>query len=174
MQLAPSEEEEESECLAADEEGEQEHSESLRGEKLEYPATPKTPEPLPVPSAGPGPTRGDGCPQDPPIPLGGNEPSLGHLMPSRGENPPPAGPLGPVIPRGEVPMPVSTRGPPREADMMDLLVASAYGIPKTRLPYFGLLDMALGNLVGVYIHLSEHFKFQILLDHLKLPSAYKS
>lgn len=51
--------------------------------------------------------------------------------------------------------------------MMELLVASAYGIPKPKLPYFDsgkdsdfvLLDMALGNLMNVHTHLSEHFKF---------------
>lgn len=38
---------------------------------------------------------------------------------------------------------------------------------------FVLLDMAIGNLVSIHTLLSEHFKFQILLNHLKLPSAYK-
>lgn len=71
-------------------------------------------------------------------------------------------------------------GPQREVDMMELLVASGYAIPKPKLPYFSsgresnliLLNMALENMVGVHTHLSQHFKFQILLDQIKFPSAY--
>lgn len=36
---------------------------------------------------------------------------------------------------------------------------------------FVLLDLALENLVSVHNHLSEHFKFQVLLDQLKLKST---
>lgn len=64
---------------------------------------------------------------------------------------------------------------------MELLVASGNGIPKPKLPYFKsgrrsdfiLLDMALESLVSIHGHLTERYKFQVLMDHLKLPSAYK-
>ncbi|XP_076135495.1 uncharacterized protein LOC143118304 [Alosa pseudoharengus] len=64
---------------------------------------------------------------------------------------------------------------------MELLVATAFGIPKPRLPYFEsgkesdfvLLNMALENLLDIHAHLSEQYKFQVLMDHLRLPSAYK-
>lgn len=142
-------------------------SESPNDEPLECIPSPSGTEPLPGPPAFP--KRQNGHQLPPPGSPGGYDPS------------PADDPVRPVIPRGETPLPVPSRGPNREADMMELLVASAYGIPKPRLPYFDsgresdfvLLDMALGNLVSVHTHLSEHFKFQILLDHIKLPSAYK-
>lgn len=33
--------------------------------------------------------------------------------------------------------------------------------------------MALNNLLNTHAHFTEQFKYQVLLDHLKLPSAYK-
>lgn len=61
----------------------------------------------------------------------------------------------------------------------EMLIASAYGIPKPTLPVFAsgresnfaLLKMALDNLLNAHGHLSEQYKFQVLLGHLKLPSA---
>ncbi|XP_077374267.1 uncharacterized protein LOC144016825 [Festucalex cinctus] len=61
----------------------------------------------------------------------------------------------------------------------DLLIASAFGIPKPTLPVFesgresdfALLKMALDSLLNNHSHLSEHYKYQVLLSHLKLPSA---
>ncbi|KAI3358997.1 hypothetical protein L3Q82_015384, partial [Scortum barcoo] len=36
---------------------------------------------------------------------------------------------------------------------------------------FALLRMALDNLLSSHLHLSEQYKYQVLLGHLKLPSA---
>lgn len=61
----------------------------------------------------------------------------------------------------------------------DLLFASAYGIPQPKLPVFesgnesdfALLKLALDNLLTNHSHLSEQYKYHVLLSHLKLPSA---
>ncbi|XP_026095552.1 uncharacterized protein LOC113067383 [Carassius auratus] len=71
--------------------------------------------------------------------------------------------------------------PQTPVNMMDMLIASSYGIPKPALPKFdrgkesdfALLKMALDSLLGGHAHLTEQFKYQVLLDRLKLPSAYK-
>ncbi|KAL1250707.1 hypothetical protein QQF64_018503 [Cirrhinus molitorella] len=76
---------------------------------------------------------------------------------------------------------VSGVQPPTPINMMDMLIASSYGIPKPALPKFdsgkesdfALLKMALDSLIGGHAHLTEQFKYQVLLDRLKLPSAYK-
>ena len=60
-------------------------------------------------------------------------------------------------------------------------MATAFGIPKPRLRYFErgkesdivLLNMALENLLDIHAHLSEQYKYQVLMDHLRLPSVYK-
>ncbi len=62
---------------------------------------------------------------------------------------------------------------------LEMLAASAYGIPKPVIPSFesgresdfALLKMALDNLMNNQQHLSEQYKYQVLLGHLKLPSA---
>lgn len=62
---------------------------------------------------------------------------------------------------------------------MELLIASSYGIPKPSLPCFesgkesdfALLKMGLDNLLNPHHHLSEQYKYQVLLGQLKLPSA---
>lgn len=79
------------------------------------------------------------------------------------------------------PLPQQVTAPPPGTDLMELLVATSYGIPRPALPHFSseresdfaLLKMALDNLLNTHSHLTEQFKYQILLDHLKLPSAYK-
>lgn len=61
----------------------------------------------------------------------------------------------------------------------ELLFASAYGIPQPKLPVFksgnesdfALLKLALDNLLSNHSHLSEQYKYHVLLSHLKLPSA---
>ncbi|XP_038071933.1 uncharacterized protein LOC119740637 [Patiria miniata] len=72
--------------------------------------------------------------------------------------------------------PVPTGSPPMVpgATAIDLLVASSYGIPKPALPRFSdgrekefaLLRMALDNLINVHPHLTEQYKFQVMLDRL--------
>uniref|UniRef100_A0AAV2MID6 E3 ubiquitin-protein ligase RNF182 n=1 Tax=Knipowitschia caucasica TaxID=637954 RepID=A0AAV2MID6_KNICA len=61
----------------------------------------------------------------------------------------------------------------------NMLIASTYGIPRPTLPYFesgresdfALLKMALDNLLSTHTHLSEQYKYQVLLGQLKHASA---
>ncbi|XP_042068926.1 actin cytoskeleton-regulatory complex protein PAN1-like [Haplochromis burtoni] len=58
-------------------------------------------------------------------------------------------------------------------------LATGYGIPKPMIPSFesgresdfALLKMALDNLLNSHPHLNEQYKYQVLLGHLRLPSA---
>ncbi|KAL4008256.1 hypothetical protein ACER0C_002108 [Sarotherodon galilaeus] len=87
---------------------------------------------------------------------------------------------GPTVPslQSEIPLPPTDS---KGNNLMELLIASSYGIPKPALPSFtsgkesdfALLKMALDSLLGSHTHLTEQFKYQILLEQLKLPSAYK-
>ena len=71
------------------------------------------------------------------------------------------------------------------APLFDLLVAASHGVPKPTLPSFtsgtakdfASLHMALDSIVNVHSHISEQYKFQLLLDKLggsahKLAQAY--
>lgn len=68
---------------------------------------------------------------------------------------------------------------PAQPPGLEMLATSAYGVPKPAIPYFdtgmesdfALLKMALDNVMNNQPHLSEHYKYQVLLSHLKLPSA---
>ncbi len=68
---------------------------------------------------------------------------------------------------------------PAQPPGLEMLAASAYGVPKSAIPYFetgresdfALLKMALDNVMNNQPHLSEHYKYQVLLSHLKLPTA---
>ncbi|XP_058625394.1 uncharacterized protein LOC131536472 [Onychostoma macrolepis] len=68
---------------------------------------------------------------------------------------------------------------PTQPPGLEMLAASAYGVPKPAIPFFdtgresdfALLKMALDNVMNNQPHLSEHYKYQVLLSHLKLPSA---
>lgn len=61
----------------------------------------------------------------------------------------------------------------------ELLLATALGIPRPSLPVFesgresdfALLKLALDNILGSNVHLSEQYKYQVLIGHIKLPSA---
>ncbi|XP_067270804.1 uncharacterized protein [Pseudorasbora parva] len=61
----------------------------------------------------------------------------------------------------------------------ELLMAAAYGIPRPTLPVFesgtesdfALLKLALDNLLSYHTHISEQYKYQVLLSHLKFASA---
>ncbi|KAL1281070.1 hypothetical protein QQF64_015670 [Cirrhinus molitorella] len=63
----------------------------------------------------------------------------------------------------------------------ELLFASAYGIPQPKLPVFesgnesdfALLKLALDNLLSNHSHLSEQYKYHVLLSHLRLPNAHQ-
>ncbi|KAI2657497.1 hypothetical protein H4Q32_008840 [Labeo rohita] len=68
---------------------------------------------------------------------------------------------------------------PAQPPGLEILAASTYGVPKPAIPYFdtgresdfALLKMALDNVMNNQPHLSEHYKYQVLLSHFKLPSA---
>ncbi|KAL1267170.1 hypothetical protein QQF64_002845 [Cirrhinus molitorella] len=70
---------------------------------------------------------------------------------------------------------------PAQPPGLEMLAASAYGVPKPAIPYFdtgresdfALLKMALDNVMNNQPHLSEHYKYQVLLSHLKLLSAFQ-
>ncbi|XP_046347391.2 uncharacterized protein LOC124128018 [Haliotis rufescens] len=59
-------------------------------------------------------------------------------------------------------------------NLTELLISSSYGIPRPTLPNFtsgrekdfALLKMALDNLVNIHPHLTEQYKYQVLLDKL--------
>lgn len=61
----------------------------------------------------------------------------------------------------------------------ELLMAAAYGIPWLTLPVFesgsesdfALLKLALDNLLSHHTHVSEQYKYQVLLSHLKFASV---
>lgn len=65
--------------------------------------------------------------------------------------------------------------------MTEMAIAASYGIPKPKLPLFSsgresdfiMLKRGLDSLLGPHRHLTEDYKYQVLLDHLKLPSAYQ-
>lgn len=64
-------------------------------------------------------------------------------------------------------------------NLMEMMVASSYGIPKPKLVIFrsgresdfALLKKGLDSTLGPHSHLGEDYKFQVLLDHLEHPSA---
>lgn len=70
---------------------------------------------------------------------------------------------------------------PATLNMMQMAIAASYGIPKPKMPLFSsgresdfiMLQRGLDSLLGPHRHLTEDYKYQILLDHLKLPSAYQ-
>nr|XP_017211837.1 uncharacterized protein LOC108190121 isoform X2 [Danio rerio]XP_017211839.1 uncharacterized protein LOC108190121 isoform X1 [Danio rerio] len=61
----------------------------------------------------------------------------------------------------------------------ELLMAAAYGIPRPTLPVFesgtesdfALLKLALDSLLSPHTHISEQYKYQVLMSHLKFASA---
>lgn len=63
--------------------------------------------------------------------------------------------------------------------IMEHLIASSYGLPKLLMPHFkssrnsefAFLKMTLVNMTSNHRHLNELYKHQVLLGHLKLPSA---
>ncbi len=63
----------------------------------------------------------------------------------------------------------------------ELLFASAYGIPRPTLPVFesgaesdfALFKLAFDNLLSNHHHISEQYKYHVLLSHLKLSSAHQ-
>lgn len=67
-------------------------------------------------------------------------------------------------------------------NLMEMAISSSYGIPRPKLISFTtgkesdflLLKKGLDGVLGPdYLYLSEDYKFQVLLDHLKFPSAFQ-
>ncbi|XP_060777117.1 uncharacterized protein LOC132886465 [Neoarius graeffei] len=66
-------------------------------------------------------------------------------------------------------------------NLMEMAIASSYGIPKPKLVAFSsgkesdfiLLKKGLDTVLGPHRHLTEDYKFQVLLDLVKLPAAYQ-
>ncbi|KAJ8352094.1 hypothetical protein SKAU_G00235700 [Synaphobranchus kaupii] len=64
---------------------------------------------------------------------------------------------------------------------MEMAIASSFGIPKPKLTSFStgkesdfiMLKKGLNSLLGPHRHLTEDYKYQVLLDHIKLPSTYQ-
>lgn len=65
--------------------------------------------------------------------------------------------------------------------LMEMVITASYGIPKPKLlPFssgkesdFLLLKKGLDSILGPHPHLTEDYKYQVLLDHLKLSTAYQ-
>ncbi len=76
---------------------------------------------------------------------------------------------GTVLPVAEVTQP----------NLMEMILASSYGIPKPRLVTFksgresdfALLKKGLDSLLGPHAHLTEEYKYHILIDQLEHPCA---
>lgn len=62
-----------------------------------------------------------------------------------------------------------------------MAIASSYGIPNPKLTAFStgkesdfiMLKKGLDSILGPHKHLSEDYKYQVLLDLFKLPNAYQ-
>lgn len=71
--------------------------------------------------------------------------------------------------------------PSQRPNLMEMAISSSYGIPKPNLIRFTtgkesdflLLKKGLDGVLGPHPHLSEDYKFQVLLDHLKFPPAFQ-
>jgi len=76
---------------------------------------------------------------------------------------------------------ISPYNNPATLTMTEMAIVASYGIPKPKLPLFSsgresdfiMLKRGLDSLLGPHRHLTEDYKYQVLLDHLKLPSAYQ-
>ncbi|KAL1282348.1 hypothetical protein QQF64_001151 [Cirrhinus molitorella] len=70
---------------------------------------------------------------------------------------------------------------PAAPGLLEMAIASSYGIPKPKLAVFStgkesdfmMLKKGLDSILGPHRHLTEDYKYQVLLDHLKLPAAYQ-
>ncbi len=80
--------------------------------------------------------------------------------------------------KASVPFPPTVYSPQPSPE---LLFASAYGIPRPTLPVFesgaesdfALFKLAFDNLLSNHHHISEQYKYHVLLSHLKLSSAHQ-
>lgn len=72
--------------------------------------------------------------------------------------------------------------PPARAyvlNMMEMAIASSFGIPKPKLSIFSsgkesdflMLKKGLDSVLAPHSHLTEDYKYQVLLDHLRFPAA---
>lgn len=82
-------------------------------------------------------------------------------------------PAAPVSQPSQLPVSVN---PP---NMMEMAIASSFGIPKPKLSIFSsgkesdflLLKKGLDSVLAPHSHLTEDYKYQVLLDHLRFPAA---
>ncbi|XP_054860442.1 uncharacterized protein LOC129347387 [Amphiprion ocellaris] len=71
--------------------------------------------------------------------------------------------------------PVSINAP----NMIEMAIASSFGIPKPKLSIFSsgkesdflMLKKGLDSVLAPHSHLTEDYKYQVLLDHLRFPAA---
>lgn len=68
---------------------------------------------------------------------------------------------------------------PSAPGVLEMVIASSFGILKPKLIVlssgkerdFLLLKRSLDSVIGPHRHLSEDYKYQVLLDHLRFPAA---
>ena len=83
-----------------------------------------------------------------------------------------------VLPPVHIPDTVPTAPTP---NWIDIILASYQGVPKPSLPKFvngtlrefAHLKMGLDNLMNIYPHITEQYKYQVLLDHLGFTKSVK-
>ncbi|KAK0149995.1 hypothetical protein N1851_009229 [Merluccius polli] len=77
------------------------------------------------------------------------------------------------------PAPVRPPDNPNTPGVLEMIIASSFGIPKPKLTVFSsgresdflLLKKGLDSVLGPHRHLSEDYRYQVLLDHLRFPAA---
>ncbi|KAL6483178.1 hypothetical protein MHYP_G00080500 [Metynnis hypsauchen] len=93
---------------------------------------------------------------------------------------PPAAHMPPMPSLAPYGQPVPPRGPTAPG-ILEMAIASSYGIPKPKLiPFssgkesdFIMMKKGLYSVLSPHKHLTEDYKYQVLLDLLKLPNAYQ-
>ncbi|XP_076857121.1 uncharacterized protein LOC143511024 [Brachyhypopomus gauderio] len=141
------------------------------------PVPPRDPIPRPTQHSLPPSTQYQSCPQYPAYPP--------EVYPSGGYCPyyttlPPATRMFRMPPPAPYGQPVPSRGPTAPG-ILEMAIASSYGIPKPKLiPFstgkesdFIMMKKGLDSVLSPHKHLTEDYKYQILLDLLKLPNAYQ-
>ncbi|KAL6476782.1 hypothetical protein MHYP_G00152810 [Metynnis hypsauchen] len=93
---------------------------------------------------------------------------------------PPATHMPPMPSLAPYRQPVPPRGPTAPG-ILEMAIASSYGIPKPKLiPFssgkesdFIMMKKGLYSVLSPHKHLTKDYKYQVLLDLLKLPNAYQ-
>lgn len=139
---------------------------------------------------------GEYYPYYPTLPRAGHMPTIpGQPAPVNMPMMPSASPHGQSVPPPEWSAPVSMSmmpsavpnrqsvqpSTPPAPGILEMAIASSYGIPKPKLiPFstgkesdFIMTKKGLDSVLGPHKHLTEDYKYQVLLDLLKLPNAYQ-